>query len=60
MADWRPQPKIAAAAAAALAVWGLSLAGIDVPIGVEGAIVTLVGYLMPNRPGWTGPLTADE
>lgn len=63
LAQARPQPKIAAAAVATLAVWALqAVAGIEVPIGIEGAIATLVGYLMPNDTGadWSGPLTEGD
>lgn len=49
MDEWKPEPKVAAAAIALLAVWLLqTLTGIDVPPGVEGAIAVLVAYLVPS------------
>lgn len=46
---WKPEVKVAAAAVATLTVWVVSsITGVDVPLGVEGAIATIVAYLIPS------------
>lgn len=46
--DWRPQRKIVAAAIATVAMAVVQGFGVDVPVGVEGAIAVIVGYFIPN------------
>ena len=43
-----------AAAVTTLAVWGASLAGVDVPTEVQGALTTLIVFIA----GWLVPGTA--
>jgi len=48
--SWSPNRKIVAAALATLAVWAAQqFAGLDIPVGVEGALAVVVGYLVPER-----------
>lgn len=58
----KPERKIVAAAVATLVAYALQVvAGVDVPVGVEGALAVIAAYLMPaDRPDpWVGPLTGD-
>ena len=49
MDEWTPDRKIVAAAAAAILVWLLqTLAGLDVPPGIEGAVAVVIAYLVPS------------
>lgn len=48
--NYKPERKVVGAAVATLAVWGLQVAfNVEVPIGVEGAIAVVVGYLVPSK-----------
>ncbi len=48
--SWRPDRKIMAAAVATLALYVLSLVfpDVDIAVGIEAALVTVVAYLIPN------------
>jgi hypothetical protein len=49
MDGWTPDPKVAAAAVAAIVVWLVqAVAGVDVPPGIEGAVAVLVAYFVPS------------
>lgn len=45
----RPDRKVVAAAGVTVVVWATAtFLGLDVPVGVEGALAVIVAYLMPN------------
>lgn len=48
--SWRPDRKIMSAAIAAVSLWivQIFIPDLDIPVGIEGALVTIVGYLIPN------------
>lgn len=48
--SWRPDRKIMSAAIAAVLLWILqaTIPDLEIPVGIEGALVTIVGYLIPN------------
>ena len=47
--SWRPDRKIMAAAVATLLLIIIDLAfNVDIPVGAEAALVTVVAYLIPN------------
>lgn len=49
MSEYKPDPKIVAAAVATLLVWGLqAVLATQVPPGIEGAIAVIVAYLVPS------------
>lgn len=49
MDNWKPQRKIVAGAIATVILFVVQAAtGIDVPVGIEAAIVVIVGYWMPD------------
>ncbi len=50
--SWRPERKIIAAAVATLLLFILNIFApdLDIPIGIEAALVTVVAYLIPNPP----------
>jgi hypothetical protein len=50
MEDWKPERKIVAAAAGALLLWVAQVIWpeLEIPVGIEGATVTLLAYLIPN------------
>lgn len=48
--NWTPQRKVVAAAAATVLVGLAQVFGLDIPLGVEGAMAVLAGYWMPNSP----------
>ena len=52
-ADWKPERKILAAAIATLLLITLNLIApdLDIPVGAEAALVTVIAYLVPNRRG---------
>ena len=59
--QWRPDQKVAAAAIATLVVWLIQLlAGVDVPVGVEGAVAVVVAYLIPSTARRPLDQTHDE
>lgn len=48
--DWTPERKIVAGAIAVLILFVLqALTGVEVPIGIEGALAILTGYFVPNK-----------
>lgn len=59
--QWRMDQKVAAAAIATLVVWLVQLlAGVDVPVGVEGAVAVVVAYLIPSTARRPLDPTRDE
>jgi hypothetical protein len=50
MDEWKPERKILAGAVTALLMWGAQLLwpDLEIPPGVEAAVVVVVGYLVPN------------
>lgn len=59
MDTWKPQPKVAAAAIAAIVVWLAQLVGgVDVPPGIEAAVAVVVAYLVPSTA--SQPLDGDD
>lgn len=48
---WRPERKIVAAAVATIlmAILQAVFPEVEIPVGVEGAVAVVVGYLIPNR-----------
>lgn len=59
MDAWKPQPKVTAAAIAAILAWLLqTVFQTPVPPGVEAAVAVVVAYLVPNTAG--SPLEGGE
>ena len=50
--NWRPERKVIAAAVATLLLFIINIIdpSLDIPIGAEAALVTVVAYLIPNPP----------
>jgi hypothetical protein len=49
--DWSPNRKIVAQAAAVLVLWIVQVfvPDLEIPIGIEGSLVVLIGYAIPNK-----------
>lgn len=49
--NWSPTRKVVAAAIAALVLWivQLTFPDITIPIGIEGSLVVVIAYLIPDR-----------
>lgn len=48
--DWSPERKIVGAAIATILCFTIqATTGIDFPIGIEGAVAVIAGYLIPNK-----------
>ncbi len=50
--SWRPDRKVMAAAIATVLLFIVSVVvpDLEIPIGIEAALVTIVAYLIPNPP----------
>lgn len=48
--DWSPERKIVGAAIATILCFTIQIiTSIDFPVGVEGAVAVIAGYLIPNK-----------
>lgn len=57
--DWKPSPKIVAAAIAGIFSWAAqAFAGVDIPPGVEASVAIVVAYLVPGTAA--APLDGSE